>query len=78
MTLRSGSAMGVIKKILVRLRELSANQVELMERQELLRRPWAEEFLHWTPEGELHGTRLPPNGRRRSTTSSGWCPGRRV
>jgi len=47
---------------------------DLLERQRLLQRPWEEEFLHWSSEGQLHG-HLPPAGRSHSTTSSGWCPG---
>ncbi len=58
------------------LREFLAVQVELHERAALLDRPWEEEFLHWTADGrELHGRLVPPSGRGRSTTLSGWCPG---
>ena len=58
------------------LREFLAVQVELHERAALLDRPWEEELLHWAGEGrELHGRLVPPCGRGRSTTSSGWCPG---
>ena len=55
------------------LREFLAVQVELHERAALRNRPWEAEFLHWC-EGELHGTRLPPPGRRLGTTRGGWCP----
>jgi hypothetical protein len=57
------------------LREVWAGQVELQERLLLLNRPWEEQFLHWA-DGELHGTVAPPaDGRRRSVTGQGWCPG---
>lgn len=52
-------------------------QVELHERLVLLNRPWEQELLHWS-EGELHGcVAPPPDGRRRSVTSGGWCACRR-
>jgi hypothetical protein len=63
------------------LREFDAEVTELHERQRLLNRPWEEEFLHWAYDGEawhLHGHLTPPDDRRRrSVTSSGWCPGLR-
>jgi hypothetical protein len=57
--------------------------VELQERLALADRPWEERFLHWAPADDggwrLHGDVVPPaDGRRRSTTRSGWCPGLRV
>jgi hypothetical protein len=55
-------------------REFITVQMELQERMALRNRPWEEEFLHWAG-GELHGWRVPPPGRQRSTTRSGWCPG---
>jgi hypothetical protein len=61
------------------LRELDAEVTELHERQRLYNRPWEEEFLHWAYDGrawQLHGHLPPPDdGRRRSVTKSGWCPG---
>jgi hypothetical protein len=58
------------------LREFLAVQVELHERAALLDRPWEEEFLHWAGDGrELHGRLVPPHGRSRGATRSGWCPG---
>jgi hypothetical protein len=62
------------------LQEMWADYREVHERQGLLQRPWEEEFLHWSFDGrrwQLHGHLQPPPGRRRSTTSSGWCPGAR-
>jgi hypothetical protein len=57
------------------VRDFLAVQAELHERAALLLRPWEEEFLHWAGEG-LHGVCPPPaDGRRRSVTRSGWCPG---
>jgi len=58
------------------LREFLAVQVELHERAALLDRPWEEDLLHWAGDGhELHGRLVPPPGRGRGTTRSGWCPG---
>ena len=61
------------------LRQRAAVQEELQERRQLLDRPWEEDFLHWHRDGDtwqLHGEHAPPaDGRRRSTTSDGWCPG---
>ena len=32
--------------------------------------------MHWAKDGTLHGTVSPPSdGKRRSTTADGWCPG---
>jgi hypothetical protein len=58
--------------------EFLAGQRELQERLLLINRPWEEELLHWGPDGELHGHLAPPaDGRRRSVTQDGWCPGAR-
>ena len=60
-----------------RCRAFWAGYRELEERQALLRRPWEEDLLHWSFDGQtwhLHGHLDPPLGRRRSTTSTGWCP----
>ena len=59
-----------------RFRDFWGGFRELHERQALRQRPWEEELLHWSWDGEnwqLHGHLDPPAGRRRSTTSSGWC-----
>src|SRR5215212_2181335 len=61
-------------------RDFWAGYRELHERQSLVRRPWEEELLHWSWDGQswqLHGHLDPPLGRRHSTTSSGWCPAAR-
>jgi hypothetical protein len=55
------------------VRDFLAVQVELHDRAALALRPWEEDFLHWAG-GELHGTRVPPPGRRLGTTRDGWCP----
>lgn len=48
------------------------------ERRQLLDRPWLEDVMHWTADGQLHGHVTPPaEGRGRSVTSDGWCPGQR-
>lgn len=59
------------------LRAFLSEQTELQERLLLLNRPWEEELLHWSAaDGGLHGSVAPPaDGRRRSVTASGWCPG---
>lgn len=58
------------------LRQFSVGYAKIHERQSLLNRPWQEEFLHFAPDGSLHGHLTPPaDGQRRSVTSDGWCPG---
>jgi hypothetical protein len=61
------------------VRQRVAVQEALHERRALVDRPWEEDFLHWHRDGEswqLHGEHAPPSdGRRRSTTADGWCPG---
>jgi hypothetical protein len=74
---------GALRRGLGRLREFAATQEELTRRRQLLDRPWEEDLLHWHresgPDGDgwsLHGSLPPPrDGRRRSTTPEGWCPG---
>lgn len=71
-----------MKRVLIRLCqwlcERTAAHRELLERHQLLDRPWEEDLLHWSHDGQhwrLHGHVLPPpNRRRRSTTRTGWCP----
>jgi hypothetical protein len=62
-----------LRRLLGQLRDFHDRQVELAERQQLLNRPWEEEFLHWGQDGSLHGHLAPPGRRRFSTTRSGWC-----
>ncbi len=58
--------------------EFLAGQCELQERLALINSPWEEEFFHWGSDGALHGHLAPPaDGRRRSVTRGGWCPGAR-
>jgi hypothetical protein len=60
------------------LRDYFAVYKRLHEHQALRNRPWEEDFLHWSLDGELHGHLPPPQqGRRHSVASDGWCPGRR-
>ncbi len=48
----------------------------LRERRSLAGRPWEEDLLHWAKDGTLHGSVTPPpDGKRRSITTDGWCPG---
>jgi hypothetical protein len=65
----------------VKLRNFLAEQRELQQRLALLNRPWEEHYLHWAGTGSecrLHGSIVPPaDGRRRSVTAGGWCPGLR-
>ena len=57
------------------LRKSFAGYQVIHEQQQLLNRPWEEDFLHFACDGQLHGHLLPPrDGRRRSVTSDGWCP----
>jgi len=67
-------------RLLDRFREFIRTQERLYERQDLLNRPWEEELLHWSWNGQqwqLHGHLPPPrDGRRHSTTTDGWCPNR--
>ena len=58
------------------LRAFYAGYKQLHERQQLRNRPWAEDFLHFGLDGRLHGHITPSaDGRGRSVTSDGWCPG---
>ena len=70
---------GLVRRGLARLRDFAATQEELTRRRQLLDRPWEEDLLHWHPDADgwsLHGSIPPPrDGRRRSTTPEGWCPG---
>lgn len=80
---RGGRDGGIRAPGLARLRDFAATQEELTRRRQLLDRPWEEDLLHWRRDGDtdgdgwlLHGTIQPPgDGRRRSTTPGGWCPG---
>lgn len=75
---RSATIVDAARRLLVQLRDAQAAQVELHERMLLRHQPWLEDLMHWAHDGEewhLHGTRLPPDGRRRSVTRDGWCPG---
>ena len=74
MTATETASTGPVHRAWRAVHEFVAVQMELQERRALRDRPWEEEFLHWAG-GELHGWRVPPPGRQRSTTRSGWCPG---
>jgi len=66
----------LLHKLHIGLRGSYAQYRLLYERQYLRDRPWLEESLHWSLDGQLHGhIALPPMDRRRSVTSDGWCPG---
>lgn len=46
------------------------------ERRYLRNRPWLEDSLHWSRNGQLHGHVAPGSKSRiSSVTSDGWCPG---
>lgn len=48
----------------------------ISEHRHLRDRPWLEESLHWSRDGQLHGhIAPPPSSRRSSVASDGWCPG---
>lgn len=70
-----------LRRLLERLRQFNATNIELQERTVLRNQPWREDWLHWSYDGhawQLHGHLVPPaGGREPSTTSSGWCPGSR-
>jgi hypothetical protein len=38
-----------------------AGYAELHQRRQLLDRPWLEEFMHFSPDGQLHGRLVPPS-----------------
>ncbi len=67
------------RRLLARVREFNATQVEMQERLLLLNRPEEEKYTHWAYDGhtwQLHGHLPPPDdGRRRSVTPDGWCLG---
>ncbi len=67
--------MTMLRQAWARVREVVAEQAESQERLVLVNRPWAEEYLHWSPrDGTLHGELMPPPGwRRYSVTRGGWC-----
>ena len=71
------SVNGTVERTLHALRQFYAGYARIHERQSLLNRPWEEEFLHFARDGSVHGHLLSPtsDGRRRSVTSDGWCPG---
>lgn len=60
------------------LRRIHREIGELEQRRALLTRPWEEQFLHWSRDGNgwsLHGRLVPPaHSPVRSVTPSGWCP----
>ena len=71
-------ALAFLRDVLERLRDFHVAQVELHERALLRSSPWLEDFLHWAHDGEewhLHGRLPPPDGRVRSVSGAGWCPG---
>jgi hypothetical protein len=68
-------------RLLARLLAAHAAQVEMHQRMWLLQQPWLEDLMHWSYDGgrwRLHGHVLPPDGRVRSLTGDGWCPGIRM
>ena len=76
-----GLGLARVRDVGRRLAEFHATQVELQERALLRSSPWLEELLHWSFDGEewhLHGhVAPPPDGRVRSVSGTGWCPGLR-
>ena len=66
------------RKVIQAVCRIAGDAYEWEQRRMLIDRPWEEDFLHWVREQDawrLHGHLTPPRGRRRCTTSSGWCPG---
>lgn len=65
-----------VQRVVRATREFFREQQEIQERLLLLNRPWEEELLHWSADGELHGRFAPRTTKRRhSVTRGGWCPG---
>jgi hypothetical protein len=75
----TGQDAGARRRLVDSARKFFSDQAELHERLDLLNRPWEETFLHWSGDPDnphLHGRVPPPrDGRRRSVTRRGWCPG---
>lgn len=70
-----------LRQLTTRVQHCFKQLCELEERQDLLLRPWEEEFFHWAQDqhgtAHLHGRVVPPARRRSSVTAAGWCPGLR-
>jgi hypothetical protein len=65
----------MVRRIIDALRRDFHGYAEIHQRRQLVDRPWREELLHFTPDGQVHGHLTPPDDRRRwSTTATGWCP----
>lgn len=65
----------MVWRIIDALRRDFRGYAEIHQRRQLVDRPWREEFLHFTPDGQVHGQLTPPDDRWRwSTTATGWCP----
>jgi hypothetical protein len=63
-------------RLRIALRDYWTQHKSVYERRTLRDRPWLEEVLHWSADGQLHGEVAPSGpGRARSTTSDGWCLG---
>lgn len=62
--------------LLTALHQVWAQHQAVYERRRLRERPWLEDVLHWSPDGQLHGQVAPSgSGGPRSVTADGWCPG---
>jgi hypothetical protein len=69
----AGRRIMFLESVLARLRASYRDYERIYARQQIP--PWEEEFLHFAPDGRVHGYFAPPDdGRRRSVTSEGWCP----
>jgi hypothetical protein len=67
----------MVRRITEALRRGFRGYAEIHQRRQLVDRPWREELIHFTPDGHVHGHLVPPDNRRRwSTTATGWCPAR--
>ena len=60
--LHPSPATGRLARMLARLRQAQAAQVELQERVLLLNQPWLEDLLHWSYDGEQWQLRGAPRG----------------
>lgn len=69
----------MVGKAVQGLQDFWSGYSRIHERRSLLDRPWEEEFLHFAPDGSLHGHLAPradarPRVSSPSVTSDGWCP----
>ena len=73
---KTGDAMTELHRIVDEVRRILEVHKGVTERRYLRNRPWLEDSLHWSRNGQLHGHSAPASSSRiSSVTSDGWCPG---